>query len=88
MPSIIVAYELTLVGACLPHEDGKASQMIQDLYRVVRQSGGDAVDVWSYQFPTFSHARAASHAIRQLGLTFDDLSIVTVNQRTGRALRH
>jgi hypothetical protein len=87
MPSVVAAYELTLVGACLPHNEGKASQMIQDLYTVVRQSGGDAVDVWSYQFPTFGHASAASHAIRQLGLAFEDITIVTVDQRTGH-LKH
>jgi hypothetical protein len=61
--------------------------MIHDLYTVVQQSGGDAVDVWSYQFPTFGHASTASHAIRQLGLAFDDITIVTVDRRTGNALQ-
>lgn len=88
MRTVAVAYELTLVGACLPHDEGEASQMIQDLYTAVRQAGGDAVNVWSYQFPTFGDASAASHAIRQLGLVFDDLTIVTVDQRTGHALQH
>jgi hypothetical protein len=69
-------------------DEAEARQMIQDLYTVVRQSRGDAVDVWSYQFPTFGHASAASHGIRQLGLVFDDITIVTVDQRTGHALQH
>ena len=38
MRSVAVAYELTLLGACLPHDEAEAFQMIQDLYTVVRQS--------------------------------------------------
>ena len=88
MRSVVVAYELTLVGACLPREEREAARMVQDLYAVVRQSGGNAVDVWSYRFPTFGHASTAIHAIRQLGLSFDDKTIVAVDQRTGHVLQH
>jgi len=82
-----VAYRVAIVGGGLSDNESRQFEQIEELDRWVRVGAGKQVGPWEYQFPTLDAAKAFAHRLRQMDLTFDDISITTVDGRTGEDLK-
>ena len=81
-----IAYELAIVGGSLADDESAAHEQVERLDRAIRDNNGVSVGPWEYHFPTLDNAKEAAHAVRQIGISFDELTIKPVDSHSGNDL--